>query len=52
MRGRLRRVPVYVETGSKRVYAGAVDWPGSDRGGRDEASALRSLVDAGPSARP
>lgn len=32
----------------KRVVAGALDWPGLDRGGRDEAAALEALLSAGP----
>ena len=35
--------PVYLEVGSKRVFALAVDWPGWARGGRDEAAALGAL---------
>jgi hypothetical protein len=34
---------VYLETGSKRVFAGAIDWPGWCRSGRDEDAALESL---------
>ena len=34
---------VYLEVGSKRVFAGAVDWPGWCRSGRDEATALEAL---------
>jgi hypothetical protein len=41
-------VSVYCEAGKKRVFACAVDWPGWCRGGRDEAAALQSLLDAGP----
>jgi len=41
-------VDVYVEAGSKRVFAGAVDWPGWCRGGRDEESALDALIEYGP----
>jgi hypothetical protein len=43
-------VPVrgYVEVGSKRVFAGALDWPGWCRAGRDEASALDTLIAYGP----
>ena len=36
-------ITVGVETGSKRVFAAALDWPGWCRSGRDEASALDSL---------
>jgi hypothetical protein len=37
-------IPVYVEAGSKRVFAGAVEWPGWERSGRDEPAALDALV--------
>lgn len=37
------KVRVYVERGSKRVFASAADWPGWSRGGKDEASALATL---------
>jgi hypothetical protein len=39
---------VYLEVGQKRTLAGALEWPGWCRPGRDEASALQTLVDAGP----
>ncbi len=39
---------VYLEVGSKRVFAGAVDWPGWCRSGRDEATALEALLEYGP----
>ena len=35
---------VYVEIGSKRVFAGSLEWPGWCRSGRDEESALASLA--------
>ena len=41
-------IPVYLEAGSKRTFAGAIDWPGWCRSGRDEASALEALVAYGP----
>jgi hypothetical protein len=41
-------IDVYLERGAKRTFAGALDWPGWCRGGRDEASALQSLLDYGP----
>jgi len=41
-------IAVYLERGTKRTFACAVEWPGWCRGGRDEASALRALLDAGP----
>jgi hypothetical protein len=37
-------VTAYLETGSKRVFAGAVEWPGWCRSGRDEESALETLA--------
>jgi hypothetical protein len=41
-------IPVYLELGAKRVFAGALDWPGWCLSGRDEASALEALSAAGP----
>jgi hypothetical protein len=41
-------IDVYLEIGAKRVFAGAIDWPGWCRSGRDEGSALQALVDSGP----
>jgi hypothetical protein len=38
----------FVEIGKKRVFAGAVDWPGWCRKGRDERSALQALLESGP----
>jgi hypothetical protein len=38
---------VYLEIGSKRVFATAVDWPGWCRSGRDDESALQALVTYG-----
>ena len=43
-----RPSPVYLEVGSRRVFAGALDWPGWCRSGRDEDTALRALVAYGP----
>jgi hypothetical protein len=36
---------VYVESGDKKVFASAVDWPGWSRGGKTEEAALQALVD-------
>ena len=36
--------PVYLEVGTKRVFAGAIDWPGWSRSGRDEGAALEALI--------
>jgi hypothetical protein len=48
MAGRTATIAVYVETGSKRTFAGAIDWPGWCRSGRDERSALTALAEAAP----
>jgi hypothetical protein len=42
------KINVYLEIGQKRTFAGAIDWPGWCRGGRDEISALQALFDYGP----
>jgi hypothetical protein len=42
------KIPVYLEMGSKRTFAGAMDWPGWCRSGRDETAALQALADYGP----
>jgi hypothetical protein len=39
---------VYLEAGSKRVFACALDWPGWCRSGRDEPAALEALIAYGP----
>jgi hypothetical protein len=41
-------VDVYLEAGAKRTFAGALDWPGWCRSGRDEASALQALLAYAP----
>lgn len=41
-------IKVYVEKGSKRTFAAAIDWPGWSRSGKDETSALQALVDYAP----
>ena len=35
---------IYLELGAKRVFAGAVHWPGWCRSGKDEESAIRALL--------
>ncbi len=40
-------IPVYLEIGSKRTFACALDWPGWSRSGRDESSALEALLNYG-----
>jgi hypothetical protein len=41
------QIDVYLELGSKRVFAGALDWPGWCRSGTDEESAMQALIDYG-----
>lgn len=41
-------IDVYLESGVRRAFAGALEWPGWCRMGRDEASALQNLVEYGP----
>ncbi len=45
---RVTKIPVYLEAGSKRVFACAADWPGLCRSAKDEAGALEVLVTYGP----
>ena len=40
-------VDVYLEVGTKRVFAGALVWPGWCRSGKDKDGALEALVDYG-----
>jgi hypothetical protein len=40
--------PVYLEVGSKRVFACSVDWPGWCRSGKDADAALAALADYAP----
>lgn len=42
------QIEIYLETGDKRTFAVALNWPGWCRSGRDEASALQTLYDYGP----
>ncbi|GMQ78613.1 MAG: hypothetical protein BMS9Abin02_1136 [Anaerolineae bacterium] len=39
---------LFVEIGKKRVFVGAIDWPGWCRSGRDEKLALQALIEYGP----
>jgi hypothetical protein len=41
-------VEVIIESGKKKTFASATDWPGWARSGGDETSALQALVDYGP----
>jgi hypothetical protein len=47
-RPRRNDYPVYIESGDKRVFACALDWPGWARSGRDEKSAVESLYAYAP----
>lgn len=38
------QVEVYLEIGERRTFAGALDWPGWSRSGREEESALQALL--------
>ena len=40
--------PIYLEVGNKRVFAGAMDWPGWCRSGRDEDAAVEMLFAYAP----
>lgn len=42
-----KTIKAYLEIGSQRVFAGALDWPGWCRSGRNAESALRTLAEYG-----
>src|SRR5918999_5491723 len=42
--GVARPASVYLEVGSKRIFAGAVEWPGWCRSGKTDEDALEALV--------
>ena len=44
----MNSIKVFVETGKKKTFVGALDWPGWCRNGRDEKAALQALVGYGP----
>jgi hypothetical protein len=44
----VKTLDVYLEIGKQRTIAGALEWPGWCRVGRDEATALQALLAAGP----
>ncbi len=44
----MRPVAIYLETGVKRVFAGAIEWPGWERSGRDEDTAVEALIASAP----
>ncbi len=41
-------IQVYIETGKKKTFAGAVHWPGWCRSGSAEGAALQALLDYAP----
>jgi hypothetical protein len=41
-------IDIYLELGSKRVFAGALEWPGWSRVARDEDQAIQALFDYAP----
>ena len=43
-----KKLEIYLEVGRQRTFAGAVDWPGWCRSGREEAGAVAALLEAGP----
>ena len=46
------RLAVVLETGDKRVFASAVDWPGWSRSGKTDAAAIAALVSYAPRYAP
>jgi hypothetical protein len=44
----VNKIEVYLEVGKKQTFAGALEWPGWCRRGRDEESALQALLESGP----
>ncbi|HEX9410412.1 MAG TPA: hypothetical protein VF986_01765 [Actinomycetota bacterium] len=41
-------IPVYLEVGNKRVFAGAIEWPGWCRSGKSEEASLDALAAYAP----
>jgi hypothetical protein len=48
MASKKAQTKVYLEVGQKKMFAGALDWPGWCRGARDEGTALTTLVEYAP----
>ena len=42
------QITIYLEIGQKKTFAGAIEWPGWCRAGRDEAAAIQALLVVGP----
>ena len=45
-------IPIYLEVGSKRVFACAIDWPGWTRSGKTEEDAIEALTAYAPRYQP
>ena len=48
MAGKKTQTEVYLEVGQKKIFAGALDWPGWCRSARDEETALATLGEYAP----
>ncbi len=48
MASKKAQTEVYLEVGQKKIFAGAIDWPGWCRSARDEGAALATLVAYAP----
>jgi hypothetical protein len=48
MANKKAQTEVYLEVGKKRIFAGALDWPGWCRSARDEGAALAALAEYAP----
>ena len=48
MAARRPQLRVYLERGDKRTFAGAVDWPGWSRSGKDDEQAIEALLAYAP----
>src|SRR5919107_1909263 len=48
MASKKAQTEVYLEVGQKKIFAGALDWPGWCRSARDEGAALATLVEYAP----
>jgi hypothetical protein len=48
MASKKAQTEVYLEVGQKKIFAGALDWPGWCRSARDEETALATLVEYAP----
>jgi hypothetical protein len=44
----MKSIDVSIETGKKRIFVCALDWPGWCRSARDEVKALQTLIDYSP----